>query len=206
MNAISPDGQESLAVAGLQGVRGPSLVKSGPATRSALPRPRAATIRDVGIDTNTLTGLLLLRLPGAFADIEPSLIREHVLAGVRRAHASGKHCGRTRKDVDLRPALALLNEGRGLKDVARILRVPRATLRRRLEEAGRRPVERAAAQWVQMARSVRGVCRLFFGVRNAGPERGPERTGCGDHARPEGARSKVIAACRAGATLRAHRV
>jgi transposase-like protein len=47
--------------------------------------------------------------------------------------------------VDLRPALALLNEGRGLKDVARILKVPRATLRRRLDEAGRWPVERAAA-------------------------------------------------------------
>lgn len=61
--------------------------------------------------------------------------------------------------------------------MSRILKVPRATLHRRLEEAGRRPVERAAAQWVQMARSVGGVYRLFFGVRNAGPERGPERTG-----------------------------
>jgi len=60
-------------------------------------------------------------------------------AGVRRAQAAGKHRGRPRKDIDLRPALALLNEGRGLKDVARILKVPRATLRRRLDEAGRWP-------------------------------------------------------------------
>lgn len=104
-----------------------------------------AAIRDAGIDTTTPTGRLLLQLLGAFADYERSLIRERVLAGVRRAQASGKHCGRPRKDVDLRPALALLNEGRGLKDVARILKVPRATLRRRLDEAGRWPVGRQAA-------------------------------------------------------------
>ena len=73
-----------------------------------------AAIRDAGIDTTTPTGRLLLQLLGAFADYERSLIRERVLAGVRRAQASGKHCGRPRKDVDLRPALALLNEGRGL--------------------------------------------------------------------------------------------
>ena len=100
-------------------------------------------IRDAGIDTTTPTGRLLLQLLGAFADYERSLIRERVVAGVRRAQAAGKHCGRPRKDLDLRPALALLGEGRGLKDVARILKVPRATLRRRLDEAGRWPVEQA---------------------------------------------------------------
>ena len=78
-------------------------------------------------------------------DYERSLLRERVVAGVRRAQACGKHCGRPRKELDLRPALALLNEGRGLKDVARILKVPRATLRRRLDEAGRWPVGRQAA-------------------------------------------------------------
>ena len=104
-----------------------------------------AAIRDAGIDTTTPTGRLLLQLLGAFADYERSLIRERVVAGVRRAQAAGKHCGRPRKDLDLRPALALLGEGRGLKDVARILKVPRATLRRRLDEAGRWPIERATA-------------------------------------------------------------
>ena len=104
-----------------------------------------AAIRDAGIDTTTPTGRLLLQLLGAFADYERSLLRERVVAGVRRAQASGKHCGRPRRELDLRPALALLNEGRGLKDVARILNVPRATLRRRLDEAGRWPAGRQAA-------------------------------------------------------------
>ena len=44
-----------------------------------------------------------------------------------------------------RPQSALLNEGRGLKDVARILKVLRATLRCQVEEAGRWPVETTAA-------------------------------------------------------------
>ena len=64
------------------------------------------------------------------------MIQERALAGVRRAQAAGKHCGRPKREIDLRPAVALLREGRGLKGVARILKVPRATLRRRLGEAG----------------------------------------------------------------------
>ena len=98
------------------------------------------SIRDSGIDTTSPQGKLLLSLLGAFASFERELIRERVIAGVRRAQAAGKHCGRPRVEMDLRPALALLREGRGLKDVARILGVPRATLRRRLKEAGHWPV------------------------------------------------------------------
>lgn len=67
------------------------------------------------------------------------MIRERVIAGVRRAQASGKHCGRPKVGMDLRPALALLREGRDLKDTARILRLDRNTLRRRLREAGAWP-------------------------------------------------------------------
>ena len=63
-----------------------------------------------------------------------------MIAGVRRAQAQGKHCGRPRVELDLRPAVALLKEGRSLKEVARILKVSRATLRRRLREAGEWPV------------------------------------------------------------------
>lgn len=95
-----------------------------------------ASIRDAGIDTTTPTGRLLLQLMGAFAEFERGLIRERVLAGVRRAQAAGKHCGRPRVELDLRPALAMLKEGRSLKEVSSILKTPRATLRRRLQEVG----------------------------------------------------------------------
>ena len=99
-----------------------------------------ASIRDAGIDTTTPTGRLMLQIMGAFAEFERGLIRERVLAGVRRAQAAGKHCGRPRVDLDLRPALALLKEGRSLNEVATIMRTPRATLRRRLRECGSWPV------------------------------------------------------------------
>jgi len=55
---------------------------------------------------------------------------------VQRAKANGKHCGRPKVAMDLRPALAMLREGRGLKEVSAILKVSRATLRRRLQDEG----------------------------------------------------------------------
>ena len=98
-----------------------------------------ASIRDPGLDTTSPSGRLLLQLLGSFAEYERALIQERVVAGVRRAQAAGKHCGRPKVELDLRPALALLREGRSLKDTARILKLSRATLRRRLTEAGAWP-------------------------------------------------------------------
>ena len=103
------------------------------------------SLRDQGLDSTTPAGRLFTAMIAAFAAFERDLIQERVVAGIRRAQAAGKHCGRPPKEIDLRPAVALLREGRGLKDVARILKVPRATLRRRLEEAGLWPVSREAA-------------------------------------------------------------
>lgn len=94
------------------------------------------SLRDPGIDTTSPGGRLMLQILGAFAEFERDLVQERVRAGVRRAQAAGKHCGRRRTELDLRPALALLREGRDLKEIARILKVSRTTLRRRLTEAG----------------------------------------------------------------------
>ena len=98
-----------------------------------------ASARDPGLDTTTPSGRLLLQVLGAFAEFERELIRERVIAGVRRAQASGRHCGRPRIEVDLRPALAMIREGHGLKSTAGALGVGRSTLRRRLREAGEWP-------------------------------------------------------------------
>jgi DNA invertase Pin-like site-specific DNA recombinase len=91
------------------------------------------------VDTSTPMGKAMFTIIAAIAELERDLIRERVVAGVRRAQAAGKRCGRPRNEVDLRPALALLKEGRSLKEVSTILRVPRATLRRRLQEQGAWP-------------------------------------------------------------------
>lgn len=88
------------------------------------------------VDTSTPIGKMVFTLLAAIAEFERDLIQERVRAGVRHAQATGKHCGRSKVEVDLRPALAMMREGRGLKQVANILGVPMTTLRRRLIEAG----------------------------------------------------------------------
>ena len=88
------------------------------------------------VDTSTPIGKAMFVIISAISELERDLIRERVVAGVRRAQASGKHCGRPKVEMDLRPALALLREGRSLKEVSSILAVSRATLRRRLQEQG----------------------------------------------------------------------
>ena len=80
-----------------------------------------------------------MQILGAVAELERGLIRERVIAGVRRAQAAGKHCGRPRVELDLRPALAMFDQGHGLKTTAAALGVSRATLRRRLIEVGEWP-------------------------------------------------------------------
>lgn len=97
------------------------------------------------IDTSTPMGKAMFTIVSAISELERDLNRERVVAGVRRAQAAGKHCGRPKVEMDLRPALAMLREGRGLKEVAAILKVSRATLRRRLQDEGAWPVVRDGA-------------------------------------------------------------
>ncbi|MBL8617051.1 MAG: recombinase family protein [Deltaproteobacteria bacterium] len=97
------------------------------------------SLRDAGIDTTSPAGRLLLQLMGAFAEFERGLIRERVKAGVDRARAKGVKFGRSRVEVDLRPAVAMLEAGHGIKQTASALRLSTSTLRRRLQAAGEWP-------------------------------------------------------------------
>ena len=72
---------------------------------------------------------------GAMAELEAALIRERVQAGVDRARRQGKKLGRPRRELDLRAASILLDQGHSQREVADMLGVPRGTLRRRLQEA-----------------------------------------------------------------------
>jgi DNA invertase Pin-like site-specific DNA recombinase len=91
------------------------------------------------VDTSTPMGRAVFTIIAAISELERETIRERVIAGVRRAQAAGKHCGRPKVEMDLRPALAMLDQGHGLKTTAKALGVSRATLRRRLAEAGEWP-------------------------------------------------------------------
>jgi len=89
---------------------------------------------DPGISTTSASGTLMLSIVGAFASYERSLLIERTRAGVALAQANGKHCGRPRRDLDLRAARILLQQGQSVRAVASMLGVPRGTLQRRLAE------------------------------------------------------------------------
>ncbi len=97
------------------------------------------SLRDAGLDTTTPAGRLFTAIIAAFGAFERDIIRERVIAGVRRAQAQGKHCGRPRVHLDLRPAVAMLDSGSSLREAAEAMGVSRSTLRRRLKEAGSWP-------------------------------------------------------------------
>jgi len=91
------------------------------------------------IDTSTPMGRMVFTVIASVAELERAIIKERVQAGVDRAKAAGKHCGRPVVEIDLRPALAMFEQGYGLKATAKSLGVAVTTLRERLKEAGEWP-------------------------------------------------------------------
>ncbi|MFH1464674.1 MAG: recombinase family protein [Pseudomonadota bacterium] len=86
------------------------------------------------VDTSTPMGKAMFTIIAAVAELEKDIIRERVVAGVRRAQAAGRHCGRPRREIDLRATKALLAQGHSFRQVADMLGLPRSTLQRRLAE------------------------------------------------------------------------
>lgn len=83
-------------------------------------------VLDRAVDTTTSGSRALFGMLAVFAEFERDLIRERVIAGVRRAQVLGKHLGRPKvHHVDVAPARAraLLAEGRSLRATARALAV-----------------------------------------------------------------------------------
>jgi DNA invertase Pin-like site-specific DNA recombinase len=81
-------------------------------------------ITDQAIDTTTPAGRLMFHVLAAVAEFERDLIRERVIAGLRRARAEGKQLGRPRVfAVDPGEARSLLAQGLSLRAVGRRLSV-----------------------------------------------------------------------------------
>jgi DNA invertase Pin-like site-specific DNA recombinase len=91
-------------------------------------------VLDQAIDTTTPSGRLLFHMLGAIAEFERDLIRERVVAGVRRAQEhgtrSGKPIGRPRRAVDAEEVRRRRAAGQKWSTIARALKVPMSTLRR----------------------------------------------------------------------------
>ena len=89
-----------------------------------------------GIDTTTPTGQLLFHVVGAVAQFERDLIAERVRAGIAHARAMGRRIGRPRAAINLEEVVALRQEKRSLREIARALSVPVSRVRRALEGVG----------------------------------------------------------------------
>jgi DNA invertase Pin-like site-specific DNA recombinase len=85
-------------------------------------------VLDQAIDTTTPAGRLLFHVLAAISEFERDLIRDRVLAGLRRARAQGVRIGRPRAVVSLGRARALLAEGQSLRRVATTLGIAASTL------------------------------------------------------------------------------
>src|SRR6516165_10520134 len=77
-----------------------------------------------GLDTSTLTGKAMFQLLGVFAELERSIITERINAGIARAKAAGKHCGRPRVSTPVENRIRkLLHARKGILKVARLVGV-----------------------------------------------------------------------------------
>jgi DNA invertase Pin-like site-specific DNA recombinase len=76
------------------------------------------------LDTSTPSGRALFGMLGVFSEFERSMIRDRVLAGLDRARASGKRLGRPRTTpFQIGRIRAALDQGRGVRETARLLKV-----------------------------------------------------------------------------------
>jgi len=88
-------------------------------------------VLDQAIDTTAPSGRLLFHVLAAIAEFERDLIRERVVAGLRRAREDGRRLGRPRRHhVDVARATALLKNGLSLRAVAKVLGVSHTAVAR----------------------------------------------------------------------------
>jgi DNA invertase Pin-like site-specific DNA recombinase len=92
-------------------------------------------VLDQAIDTTTPAGRLLFHILASISEFERDLIRDRVLAGLKRAKAQGVRLGRPRAAVNVLRARGMLAEGKSLRQVAKALHVALATLARAVPRA-----------------------------------------------------------------------
>lgn len=92
-----------------------------------------------GIDTTTPVGEMVFTFLGAVAQFERELIRERVRAGQARARERGVKFGRKLRLVDLEDLRRRRAQGQGWRRIARAMKAPASTLRRKWGECQKSP-------------------------------------------------------------------
>ena len=84
-------------------------------------------------DTDTPLGKAFFTLAAMFAELERSILRERVRAGMARAKAEGKRIGRPMRVVALEELWRLRGQGLSIRQIARRMEVPTSTVAKRLK-------------------------------------------------------------------------
>src|SRR5712672_1645233 len=87
------------------------------------------------IDTSTAAGKCFLDMLGVFAEFETNLRRERQLEGIAKAKAEGKYKGRP-PSIDAAKVRAMKAEGQGASEIAKALKIGRASVYRLMERLG----------------------------------------------------------------------
>lgn len=85
------------------------------------------------IDTGTAAGKCFLDMLGVFAEFETNLRRERQLEGIAKAKQTGVYKGRP-ASIDASKVRELKDQGMGASEIARVLKIGRASVYRVLEE------------------------------------------------------------------------
>jgi DNA invertase Pin-like site-specific DNA recombinase len=97
-------------------------------------RSRGASLKatEQPIDTSTATGKCFLDMLGVFAEFETNLRRECQLEGIAKAKAAGVYKGRP-ASIDAAQVRAMKAQGLGASEIAKALKIGRASVYRLLE-------------------------------------------------------------------------
>ena len=87
------------------------------------------------IDTSTNHGKLVFTIMGAIAEFERSLIRERVLAGIRRAKENGMRLGRPPLEVDTEKVKELAFKGISVRAIAREMGISKSLVHKTLKKS-----------------------------------------------------------------------
>jgi DNA invertase Pin-like site-specific DNA recombinase len=90
-------------------------------------------LQQSGVDTSTSTGKLLLGMLAAIAEFETDIRKERQREGIERAKAAGVYKGR-KPSVDVIAVRQLRDEGVSPTEIAKRLRIGRASVYRALQD------------------------------------------------------------------------
>ena len=102
--------------------------------RTIKARGAALKATEQPIDTGTAAGKCFLDMLGVFAEFETNLRRERQLEGIARAKAEGVYKGRP-ASIDAAQVRAMKAQGMGATEIAKALKIGRASVYRALEGA-----------------------------------------------------------------------